>query len=389
MRVPLEGVFSGIVRFGAGIALLALPLLAQSTVPPNLVGQWHFDEGAGTTTVDSAGSSTGTLTGTVAWVPGLWGTAVRPDGSSGFVNFGSQAALNVAASAPFSIAGWINIPASETAGPIVSLRHSVNDQPVVDICVGFDGVTTVNGNLQALVRDNSGAAFAEVSSGTTVVNDGAWHHFALTRNAGSQIELFLDGVSRGTSSAAGSGGAITTDRRAFGAELRWIQVAANTANQQFLNGTIEEVQFYARQLSSADIQTLAAPPAPTGLAATGGNGTVDLSWNAAPTATSYVVKRGTAAIGPFSAVGSPTSGTTFTDGSATNGTTWFYVVDAVNGTKTSADSNAVSATPVAPVPKGPPGDPNRCGCGTAGPANPAVFFLALVLAAGALLGGRR
>lgn len=373
----------------AVLTLVGLPVVAQSTVPPNLISQWHFDEGTGTTTADAVGTSPGSWTAGVAWAQGMWGSAVRPDGTAGYVDLGAASGLNVAAGAPFSISGWFRVAPTELAGPIVSFRHSVNDNPVIDICIGSAGVTTVSGALQALVRDDGGAMYAEVTSGTTTVNDDSWHHFALTRNAGAQIELFLDGVSLGTNSGAGSGGAITTDDRALGAELRWVAGGANTPDVRYLNGAIEEVQFYGRQLSLADIQTLAAPPAPTGVTATPGNGTVALSWSASASATGYTVRRGTSATGPWSpVVGSPTTGTTLTDTAATNGTQWFYVINATRGALTSVDSAVVSATPSAPPPPGPRAadkEDDRCGCASVSPAPFRLLSLALVLLAAVLL----
>ena len=88
------------------------------------------------------------------------------------------------------------------------------------------------------------------------------------------------------------------------------------------------------------------PAAPTGLTAMAGNGQVALSWNASSGATSYNVKRSTTSSGPFATVASA-SGTSFTNTSLTNGTTYFFVVSAVNGAGESPNSNQVPATPVA------------------------------------------
>ena len=76
-----------------------------------------------------------------------------------------------------------------------------------------------------------------------------------------------------------------------------------------------------------------------------------MSWNASSGATSYNVKRSTVSGGPYTTVGSPT-GTTFTNTGLTNGTTYFYVVSAVNVSGQSGNSAQVSATPqgVAPAP---------------------------------------
>jgi hypothetical protein len=69
-----------------------------------------------------------------------------------------------------------------------------------------------------------------------------------------------------------------------------------------------------------------------------------LTWTASSGATSYHVKRATTSGGPYSQVGAPTS-TSYTDTSLTNGTTYYYVVSALNSAGESANSAQVSATP--------------------------------------------
>jgi Fibronectin type III domain len=94
------------------------------------------------------------------------------------------------------------------------------------------------------------------------------------------------------------------------------------------------------------------PPAPTGLAATPGNTQVALVWNASAGATSYRVKRATVSGGPYITIASPTS-TTYTNTGLTNGTTYYYVVSAVNAGGESVNSAQVSATPQLPPPPPP------------------------------------
>jgi fibronectin type 3 domain-containing protein len=93
------------------------------------------------------------------------------------------------------------------------------------------------------------------------------------------------------------------------------------------------------------------PPAPTGLTATPGNSQITLAWTASSGATSYKVKRASTSGGPYTTVGSPTS-TSYLDTGLTNGTTYYYVVSAVNSGGESANSSEVNATPqsVAPAP---------------------------------------
>jgi len=95
------------------------------------------------------------------------------------------------------------------------------------------------------------------------------------------------------------------------------------------------------------------PSAPLSLAATGGTGTVSLSWsapasNGGSAITGYNVYRGTSAGGEGpTPIASNVAGTSLTDALVTNGTAYFYQVAAVNAVGTSARSSEASATPQA------------------------------------------
>jgi hypothetical protein len=103
-----------------------------------------------------------------------------------------------------------------------------------------------------------------------------------------------------------------------------------------------------------------APAAPLNLTATGGNQQISLTWTASTGATSYNVKRAATNGGPYSTVGSP-AGTSYTDTTVTNGTTYYYVVTAVSTSGESANSNQASATPNA-APPAPPTNPGPSSC---------------------------
>ena len=100
-------------------------------------------------------------------------------------------------------------------------------------------------------------------------------------------------------------------------------------------------------LTFADV--IIAPPGPTGLTATPGDGQVALSWSASGGATGYNVKRSTSNGGPYTLIGSSVS-TGYTDMSAANGTTYYYVVSATvsasGSTGESPDSTQATALPL-------------------------------------------
>lgn len=97
-------------------------------------------------------------------------------------------------------------------------------------------------------------------------------------------------------------------------------------------------------------QNIPAPAAPANLAATAGDGSVSLAWSASNGATSYLVRRSTTSGGPYAQVAS-VSGAAMVDSGVANGTTYFYVVSAVNAGGESPPSNQASASPVAPLPQ--------------------------------------
>ena len=91
-----------------------------------------------------------------------------------------------------------------------------------------------------------------------------------------------------------------------------------------------------------------APAAPANVQATAGSAQASLTWSASSGATSYHVKRATASGGPYTQVAAPTSAS-YSDTSLSNGTTYYYVVSALNSTGESANSAQVSAKPAAPA----------------------------------------
>ncbi|MGA2100155.1 MAG: glycoside hydrolase family 44 protein [Candidatus Sulfotelmatobacter sp.] len=95
-------------------------------------------------------------------------------------------------------------------------------------------------------------------------------------------------------------------------------------------------------------QQVTVPPTPTGLAATAGSQQVSLTWSASSGSASYNVKRSTTSGGPYTQAANVTV-TNDTDASLTNGTTYYYVVSAVNSAGESANSRQVSATPTGTV----------------------------------------
>jgi hypothetical protein len=151
--------------------------------------------------------------------------------------------------------------------------------------------------------------------------------------------------------------------------VSFIQVAslAGTATTYSDSGLLGSTTFYYRVRGAnsgnpgpaSNVATATTQPGvpwpPTGLACIPRSNYVQMSWRAPATGTpptSYNVKRSPTSGGPYSPVGTATA-SNYTDNTAANGSTYYYVVSAVNSYGESANSSEASAAPSAtalPVP---------------------------------------
>ena len=103
------------------------------------------------------------------------------------------------------------------------------------------------------------------------------------------------------------------------------------------------------QATATPTAPITIPAAPTDLQATAGNAQVSLTWNASTGATSYNVKRSTTSGGPYTKISSPET-TSYLDTGLINGTSYYYVVTAVNSAGESNPSSQATATPTGTQP---------------------------------------
>ena len=104
------------------------------------------------------------------------------------------------------------------------------------------------------------------------------------------------------------------------------------------------------EVSATPVAPAAVPAAPAGAAASAGDSEVTISWNIVAGATSYNIYWATAP-GVTTATGTKISGvsTPYVQAALVNGTTYYYIVTAVNILGEGTPSAQVSASPAAPV----------------------------------------
>ncbi len=319
-------------------------------LPVNL---YHFDEGSGTTTVDSVAGNNGTLIGSPlpAWItPGRIGSANLSFSGNGLTGQNGQSAVQVAhdlspvLGATSSLLFWI-----KTTQMGNTTHYNAPAVTGVDQASGTNdinwGYLDASGHIGVAVGDSGSVLSANL------VNDGQWHHIALTRdsNAGT-VNVYVDGVL--SSSGTLETGAKTSKFSLIGAlsDVNNDGVTFNGAN--FLNAQLDDIQIYNLVVSSSTVATIAlAPAAPTNLVVTPASGTeLDLSWtDNANNESAYEVWRSING-GTFTELTPlPANTTMYMNTGLSPNTTYSYFVEAVNSAGTSSSATVSSNTSTPPA----------------------------------------
>lgn len=233
-------------------------------VGDGLVGWWSFDEGTGNDTADLLHSGNlGHISGEVSWVGGRVGDAALSFHGAGvapgFVAVASAPSLNFTPSQSFSISAWIepaNVPAKWSAW----ITHASGESAGYGICSNPSNQWVFG---TASNRHN-------ISGGTITTG---WHHLVAVQDGSAKTRtLYLDGkpIARGPAADASAAGEL------------WIGGAKND-EEQYVDGTVDDVRVYNRALSGQEIEQLGAwhnPKVPT-VAAKADNGAVELTFGGA------------------------------------------------------------------------------------------------------------
>jgi len=123
-------------------------------------------------------------------------------------------------------------------------------------------------------------------------------------------------------------------------ETNWSDTGLDANEQYFYTVTAVNA---AGTSGSAPIS--GPPGVPASLGAVGGNMEVLLNWAGSPGANSYTILRGASSGAENTVVASGLTATSYVDSGLSNGTTYYYVVEAVGASGTSANSQEASATP--------------------------------------------
>jgi len=298
------------------------------------VAYLKFDETSGTSAADATGNGwTGTLVNSPVWSLGRTGNSVDLYGaSSEYVTLPSGVVSSLSAC---TIAFWAN------------LDSVTSWQRFFDFGTGttkYMFLTPKNSSTSKIrfAITTSGSSGEKQIDGQAAFPATGWHHIAVTLD-GAKGTLYVDGQQVGQNTS------MTLTPSSLGStNLNYI--GKSQYSDPYLTGRVDDFRIYSRALSASEITSLMANSpagllaAPATLTATASTGQISLSWGTVSGATSYDVLRATTSGGPYTAVATNVTSTSYADTTTVASTTYYYVILARNSSGESVNSTQASAT---------------------------------------------
>ena len=152
-----------------------------------MIGRWTFDaaDTSGKQAFDKSGNGyTGTISGSVTQTAGVFGEAYTFS-TNGSMNmaYASQAELNK----NLTLAAWIKTTNSSRNEAILA-KYDTHGY-------GYVLRTTAAGKLELEIGTYNAAVYGnKIATDSAKINDGQWHHVAVTISLNSNVSFYVDGV---------------------------------------------------------------------------------------------------------------------------------------------------------------------------------------------------
>lgn len=194
-------------------------------------------------TSDSKGSYTLTDHGTVPFNSGKFGNAADGGASNSTKYLTNATNLGIAGNGAFSISFWLNLTTDVASGLYILMQ--------------FNSTLTADRYLQLNYNYNGGSQNLQVDAGgsgsniqwTHTIGTAAWHHLVVTRAASDgTVKLYFDDVMQASGAAGTVNGAADS-----------VSLLAGTGGAGKVSGLIDDVGWFSKVLSQAEVDTLFNP----------------------------------------------------------------------------------------------------------------------------------
>ena len=219
-----------------------ISVLTPPPCPSNIAHYWKLDETTAGSYADFYGANSATCTDCPAAAAGVVDGAQRFDATSR-VNVKDDNTFDWQTGDGFSVELWMK---TDSASTCAGTQVFVGRDDSATSLHWWVGCTQTNGRARFYLQDKGGETVEGVS-GTTDLTDGLWHHIVATRDATSgTINIYVDGTSENTVSAAYASG---FDSITAPLNIGWL----NLSPYYHFVGTIDEVAVYNRTLSDTEV----------------------------------------------------------------------------------------------------------------------------------------
>ena len=231
-------------------ATLALSALRPAPVSAALIGYWSFD---GCTTTDASGNGANlTAVNGPTCVPGRFGNAWQLDGTSQYLERGSDAAFTPGTRA-WTVAAWVKSTGVTNYGYILTW-YRCGANPACSGDFAFYGLALHDGHPYWDIRDDVGSDLS-IEPASINLADGAWHLLAGTMNpATDSLKLYVDGALNST--LPGPIGNLSSGGVPIPLEVGRVFRTGWGSPGDYFPGSIDELRIYDQELSAASVASL-------------------------------------------------------------------------------------------------------------------------------------
>lgn len=196
----------------------------------------YYEMETATGTDSGSGGRTLTKTGITTGVAGKVGNAWSFNGTSDSASTGSWMGTLTA----FTFEAWIKAP---SASGMTGDYHTIIRRDGTDIVLLRVRGSNITGNVNPGQLEAYIAGTTLVSGASYRVDDGNWHHVAVTVN-GTSATLYVDGVSRATA---------TTSKSSYTLGTAAGYIGSANGTSEYFKGTMDEVAVYTTALTGTRI----------------------------------------------------------------------------------------------------------------------------------------